>query len=92
MDEPIDETNVKITFGLQPYHIAAIEREAQRWRDLPPLPAFPDAVINPLYMRYFWDVMGKELGWESFTLCLHYLEHLEDQKVKQVLYHQKIIP
>lgn len=82
LEDAIEKANVKVTFGLQPYHIEAIEKELQRWRDMPPLASFPDHKVNPLYIKYVWEKLGKDLGWCPFTLCLYYFEYLEDQKLK----------
>lgn len=82
MDElsnALEKTNIKVTFGLQSYHIEAIEKEFQRWRDMPPLVSFPDYKCKPQYMKHVWDKLGKELGWCPFTLCLYYFEYLEEQ-------------
>ena len=86
MDEfidALDKANVKITFGLQPYHIEAIEKELKRWNDMPPLASFPDQKVDPKYIKYVWEKLGKELGWEPFTLCLYYFEYLEDQNLNK---------
>lgn len=76
----MEENNIKITFGLQPYHIEAIEKELKRWDDMPPLESFPDQKANPKYIRYVWEKLGKELGWEPFTLALYYFRYVEDQQ------------
>jgi hypothetical protein len=76
--DAMDKANVKITFGLQPYHIEAIEKELKRWNDMPPLVSFPDQKADPKYIKYVWEKLGKELHWEPFTLCLYYFEYLEE--------------
>jgi transposase len=76
--DAMDKANVKITFGLQPYHIEAIEKELKRWNDMPPLVSFPDQKPDPKYIKYVWEKLGKELHWEPFTLCLYYFEYLEE--------------
>ena len=86
MDELIDAMNnkhVKVTFGLQQYHIEAIEKEFKRWRDMPQLKSFPDYECKPQYMKGVWDGLGKQLGWCPFTLCLYYFEYLEDKNLNK---------
>ncbi len=77
-----EKSNVRITFGLQPHHIQAIEAEFKRWHDMPPLVSFPDYKPTPQYMRHVWENLGKELGWCPFTLCLYYFEYLENERSK----------
>lgn len=79
-DTSTQERPVRITLGLQPHHIEVIEKELQRWRDMPPLESFPDTKVNPLYIRHVWEKLGRTLGWCPFTLCLYYFEYLEEAK------------
>lgn len=88
MDDPIkyladaiDKAGLKITFGLQPYHIERIESEQKRLNDI----QLDDTELNNIkadmiYSRYIWEKLGKEFGWEPFTLALYYFEYLS-QKV-----------
>jgi len=78
--DAIEKANVKITFGLQPYHIDKIETELKRWYDMPPLKSFPDTKVDMKFAKHVWDKLGKELGWCPFTLALHYFEYLENKK------------
>ena len=78
LSDAIEKANVKITFGLQPDHIEAIENELQRWRDMPPLS--DGEKPDPKYMKYVWEKLGKELAWCPFTLALYYFEYLEDKQ------------
>lgn len=80
LSDKLDDAKIKVIFGLQPYHILHIEKEFERWNNMPPLVSFPDHKPNPKFMRYVWDKLGKELGWEPFTLALYYFEYLEDQQ------------
>ena len=78
--DELNNANVKITFGLQPYHIEAIEKEFKRWNDMPPLTSFPDQKVDPKYIKHVWERLGKELAWEPFTLALYYFEYLEEKR------------
>jgi hypothetical protein len=76
--DAMDKAKVKITFGLTPRHIEAIEREFKRWEDMPPLKSgLPKADMR--FSRYVWENLGKELGWCPFTLSLYYWEFLFNQ-------------
>jgi len=78
--ESIDNSNVRVTFGLQPNHINSIETEIKRWNELPPLHDGEKA--DPKYIKYVWEKLGKELGWCPFTLALHYFKYLEENKLQ----------
>jgi hypothetical protein len=67
--DAIEKANVKVTFGLQPHHIKAIEDELER---------FGNREIDAKYVKYVWEKLGKELAWEPFTLALYYFEYLEE--------------
>ncbi|MBP8976127.1 MAG: hypothetical protein KBG83_05355 [Bacteroidetes bacterium] len=67
--DALEKSNVKVTFGLQPHHIKAIEAELER---------FGNREIDAKYVKYVWEKLGKELAWEPFTLALYYFEHLEE--------------
>ena len=69
--DAIEKANVKVTFGLQPQHIKAIEAELER---------FGNREIDAKYVKYVWEKLGKELAWEPFTLALYYFEYLEDSR------------
>ncbi len=56
----------KCTFGLQPHHIERIESEIKRL-------SVDEPRLDMTYNRAMWDNLGKEFGWEPFTLCLWYL-------------------
>ena len=76
--DKMTENNVRVTFGLQSHHIDHIEAELQRWRDMPPLS--DGSKVDPKYIKYVWEKLGKELSWEPMTLLLYYFEHLEDTR------------
>jgi hypothetical protein len=76
--ELLEKNNAKMTFGLQPHHIETIETELQRWKDMPP--HFEGDLADPKYIFYVWERLGKEIGWEPFTLALYYFKHLETKK------------
>lgn len=76
--EALEKANVKITFGLQPYHIEKIEAELKRWQEMPPLSEGDKC--DAKYIKYVWEKLGVELGWCPFTLCLYYFEYLEDMR------------
>lgn len=80
LDE-LNNSNVKIAFGLQEGHLKSIENEIKRWNDLPPLT--DGSKVDPKYIKYVWEKLGKELGWEPFILALHYFEYLENKGEKQ---------
>ncbi len=68
--EALKNSKAKITFGLQPHHIKAIEKELER---------FGNREIDAKYVKYVWEKLGKELAWEPFTLALYYFEYLEEK-------------
>lgn len=70
-------SNPEITFGLQAHDIDRIEKELQRWKDMPP--TLDGDRVDPKYIKYVWEKLGKELGWCPFTLALYYFEYLEDR-------------
>ena len=67
-----------MTFGLQPYHIEKIEAEFKRWNE----PIVGVEASDPKFVRAVWDRLGKEVGWEPFTLCLYYFKHIENDTHK----------
>lgn len=81
MDEllkALKDSGKKITFGLQEHHIEKIELELKRWNEMPPL---SDGLkVDPKYIKYVWEKLGKELAWCPFTLALYYFEYLENKK------------
>lgn len=75
LSEAIELNNVKVTFGLQPHHIEAIEKEFNRWNDMPPLKSgLPKSDMR--FSRFVWEELGKQLGWCPFTLSLYYWEYI----------------
>lgn len=76
LGDAIEKAGLKITFGIQPHHIEAIEAELKRWNEMPPTSDGDKA--NPKYIKYVWEKLGRELGWEPFTLALYYFEYIED--------------
>jgi hypothetical protein len=78
LSDAMENSNLKITFGLQVYHIDHIEAELQRWHDMPE--PNEGKKPNPKFIKYVWDKLGKELGWCPFTLALYYFEYLEEKQ------------
>ena len=76
LSEALEKANVKITFGIQVHHIDHIEAELQRWKDMPP--TIDGDKVDPKYIKYVWEKLGKELAWCPFTLALYYFEYLEE--------------
>jgi hypothetical protein len=76
--DAIANSGSKMTFGLQPKHIEAIEMEIDRWNNIKI--ESDDTKIDMKFSKHVWDKLGKELGWCPFTLCLYYFEYLEDKK------------
>jgi hypothetical protein len=80
LSDAIEQKGMKITFGIQAKHLEIIEEERLRMNsvDLPNIPKerWPDMI----YSEYFWEVIGKKVGWLPFTICLHYFKHLSKQE------------
>lgn len=69
----IDEAGLKITFGIQPSHIEIIEAELKRWDEMEISGEKHPGLM--LYSEYFWEVIGKKVGWLPFTICLYYFKY-----------------
>lgn len=64
---------VKITFGIQKEMIQRIEELSKHWDDQ--TTEEEKKVLKQGWIkfdRHFWETLGKEFGWDPFTLALHY--------------------
>jgi hypothetical protein len=73
LSEQIDDSKVKITFGLQNEHIEIIEAELKEWSK----PMDDGYICDGKYIKSVWEKLGKKIGWCPFTLSLYYFEYLE---------------
>jgi hypothetical protein len=76
--DAIDKKGLKVTFGLRPHHIEAIESYIKYMNELP-IKSTDLPEPNMKFSKGLWDILGKKLGWCPFTLCLYYFEYLEDK-------------
>ena len=72
LSDAITEKGLKITFGLQPDHIAIIEKHMPQNR-------------QHHFEEWVWDKIGKEMGWEPKTALQYYLKYQDEkyQKLKE---------
>lgn len=71
--EAIENSNVRVTFGIQDWQIKRIEEERLRWNAID---IGTDEKVDMIYSIHFWDKLGKEFSWQPFTLALYYFEYL----------------
>lgn len=74
---------IKMTFGLQPNHIKRIEEYSAYWDSIR---TEEDVTLIDGWIKYdvnFWRELGKEFGWDPFTLALYYFRYVEKTKLCQ---------
>lgn len=80
-NKDIEESKVKITFGLQEHHLKRIDEERVRWNNIE---ITMTETVDMIYATHFWEKLGKEFGWHPFSLALYYFQYLNDFKLKQI--------
>ncbi|MDP9954713.1 hypothetical protein J2X97_000350 [Epilithonimonas hungarica] len=69
---------IRITFGIQKQMIERIEELSKYWDDS--RTEEDKEVLKEgwiMFDRHFWEKLGKEFGWDPFTLALHYFKSLK---------------
>lgn len=69
--------SIKIGFGLESQgHINTIERILKKWNESFN-EQYPEHPIKDTmtYDKSVWEEIGKTIGWEPFTACLHYFKY-----------------
>lgn len=75
--DAIEKSDVKVTFGLHPKHLEKIETELKRWDEMIKEGGYLKTGWRK-YDKFFWDKLGKEVGWCPITLALYYFEYLDN--------------
>lgn len=76
----MDGGEMKMTFGIQPEHIAVIEQIRDKWDKVEVSGVPKSQQPNMLYSEALWKEVGTQIGWDPFTICLYYFKHLEKHK------------
>jgi len=75
----IDESGLKVTFGLQPKHLEVISETLKKWNTPIDIDGKSETP-NMLYSQHFWNDCAKQIGWCPFTLSLYYFNWVQSQK------------
>ena len=75
---------IKMTFGIQPEHIQVIESIRERYNNIN-LPGVPkERQPDMIFSEALWKEVGRQVGWDPFTICLCYFRHLNKTKGLEV--------